>query len=84
MMLCPRLSYDVQEELAEAKEQIRQAAQNAEAASKKAENLEWKLRMQEATLAERSRVADEAKQLTTGLSEVCTLIVLCPCIHAST
>ncbi|KAK9918373.1 hypothetical protein WJX75_003569 [Coccomyxa subellipsoidea] len=59
----------IQEELGAAKAQLREALQGAAAATERAEELEWRLKRQEATLAERLRLADEAKQATDGLSE---------------
>jgi predicted nucleic acid-binding Zn-ribbon protein len=72
---------DSQEELGAAKAQLREALQGAAAATERAEELEWRLKRQEATLAERLRLADEARQATDGLSEVPTSNVVSALYH---
>ncbi|EIE19551.1 hypothetical protein COCSUDRAFT_58299 [Coccomyxa subellipsoidea C-169] len=58
-----------QEELVAARTQLKESAHAAAAATERADELEWRLKRQEATLAERLRMADQAKQATEGLSE---------------
>ncbi len=53
-----------------ARTQLKESAHAAAAATERADELEWRLKRQEATLAERLRMADQAKEATEGLSEV--------------
>ncbi|CAL8471185.1 g10727 [Coccomyxa elongata] len=58
-----------QAELAQTKAQLKDAAHAAAAAGERADELEWRLKQQEAALAERLRLVGEAKQATEDLSE---------------
>ncbi len=59
-----------QAELAQTKAQLKEAAHAAASAGERADELEWRLKQQEAALAERLRLVGEAKQATEDLSEV--------------
>ena len=50
------------------------ACRAAEAAEKRCEELQWRLQQQDAALAQRARLAEEARAATEGLSKVnCSL-----------
>ena len=63
-----------QAELAQAKAQLKEAAHAAASAAERADELEWRLKQQEAALAERLRLVGEAKQATEDLSEVLEVV----------
>lgn len=56
-----------------AEAQAAAAGKAAEAAEKRCEELQWRLQQQDAALAQRAKLAEEARAATEGLSKVHTL-----------
>ncbi len=70
----PRSQVCLQAEHEAVRAQAAAASRAAEAAEKRCEELQWRLQQQDAALAQRARLAEEARAATEGLSKVhCSL-----------